>query len=66
MLGADTKKIRTLDSIKLIEYAYKNYEVIDIEKNIKEQFENWKYLNEKRIYINNTTDIQLSPQFNII
>ncbi len=46
------KKIRTLDSIKLIEYAYKNYEVIDIEKNIKEQFENWKYLNEKRIYIN--------------
>lgn len=52
VLGADTKKIRTLDSIKLIEYAYKNYEVIDIEKNIKEQFENWKYLNEKRIYIN--------------
>ena len=52
VLGADTKKIRTLDSIKLIEYEYKNYEVIDIEKNIKEQFENWKYLNEKRIYIN--------------
>ena len=52
VLGADTKKIRTLDSIKLIEYAYKNYEVIDIEKIIKEQFENWKYLNEKRIYIN--------------
>ena len=52
VLGADTKKNRTLDSIKLIEYAYKNYEVIDIEKNIKEQFENWKYLNEKRIYIN--------------
>ena len=52
VLGADTKKIRTLDSIKLIEYAYKNYEVIDIEKNIKEEFENWKYLNEKRIYIN--------------
>lgn len=52
VLGADTKKIRTLDSIKLIEYAYKNYEVIDIEKNIKEQFENWKYINEKRIYIN--------------
>ena len=52
VLGADTKKIRTLDSIKLIEYAYKNYEVIDIKKNIKEQFENWKYLNEKRIYIN--------------
>ena len=25
VLGADTKKIRTADSIKLIEYAYKNY-----------------------------------------
>ena len=38
VLGADTKKYRTSDSIKLIEYAYKNYEVIDIEKKIKEQF----------------------------
>ena len=52
VLGADTKKIRTSDSIKLIEYAYKNYQVIDIQKNIKEQFENWKYLNKNRIYIN--------------
>ena len=30
VLGADTKKYRTSDSIKLIEYAYKNYEVIDL------------------------------------
>lgn len=52
VLGADTKKYRTSDSIKLIEYAYKNYEVIDIEKKIKEQFENWKQLNCNRIYIN--------------
>ena len=52
VLGADTKKIRTQDSIKLIEYAYKNYQVVDIGKNIQEQFEKWKQLNEKRIYIN--------------
>lgn len=52
VLGADTKKIRTLDSIKLIEYAYKNYKVINIQEKINEQFENWKQLNEKRIYIN--------------
>ena len=32
VLGANTKKIRTQDSIKLIEYAYKNYQVVDIEK----------------------------------
>ncbi len=52
VLGADTKKIRTADSIKLIEYAYKNYEVVNVEKIVKEQFEKWKQLNEKRIYIN--------------
>lgn len=52
VLGADTKKIRTQDSIKLIEYAYKNYQVIDLEKIVQEQFENWKQLNEKCIYIN--------------
>ncbi len=52
VLGADTKKIRTSDSIKLIEYAYKNYEIVDIQKKIKEQFQNWKYLNQNRIYIN--------------
>ncbi len=52
ILGADTKKIRTSDSIKLIEYANQNYEVINIENKIKEKFENWKQLNVKRIYIN--------------
>lgn len=52
VLGADTKKIRTSDSVKLIEYANQNYEVINIENKIKEKFENWKQLNIKRIYIN--------------
>lgn len=52
VLGADTKKIRTGDSIKLINYAYKNYKVIDIQEVINEQFEKWKQLNQKRIYIN--------------
>ena len=52
VLGADTKKIRTSDSIKLIEYAYKNYQIINLEEVINKQFENWKQLNEGRIYIN--------------
>ena len=52
VLGADTKTIRTKDSIKLIEYAYQNYEIIDIGTIVKEQFEKWQQLNEKRIYIN--------------
>ncbi len=61
VLGADTKKIRTTDSIKLIEYAYKNYEVIDIQSVVEKQFESWKQLNENRIYVNKgkTSDVTL-------
>lgn len=51
VLGADTKKIRTTDSIKLIEYAYKNYTKINIEDIVKEKFDEWKSMNEKRIQI---------------
>lgn len=42
VLGADTKKFRTTDSIKLIEYTFKNYSNIDISKIINENFEHWK------------------------
>ena len=63
VLGADTKKIRTQDSMNLIEYTHKNYQVVNLEEIVKEKFENWKHLNEKRIYINkgktNQTHIQL-------
>ena len=52
VLGANTKKIRTQDSIKLIEYANRNYKVVDFKKNIEENFEKWKLLNQRRIYIN--------------
>lgn len=51
VLGADTKKIRTTDSIKLIEYAYKNYNYINIENIVKEKFDVWKSMNEKRILV---------------
>lgn len=52
IIGADTKKIRTSDSMKLIEYSFKNYQIINIKKKVEEQFEKWKELNEKRIIIN--------------
>ncbi len=42
VLGADTKKTRTSDSMKLIEYTYKNYEPIDISKLIRDEYEKWK------------------------
>lgn len=51
VLGADTKKIRTADSVKLIEYAYKNYRHINIENIVKEKFDTWKNINEKRIVV---------------
>lgn len=51
VLGADTKKIRTQDSIKLIEYTYKKYEIVNIEELIKEEYSNWCNVNEKRIKV---------------
>lgn len=55
VIGADTKKMRTSDSMKLIEYAYKNYQMVNIKEKVNEQFESWKQLNEKRISINKGT-----------
>lgn len=52
IIGADTKKIRTSDSMKLIEYSFKNYQIINIKQKVEEQFEKWKELNENRIIIN--------------
>lgn len=51
VLGADTKKIRTEDSIKLIEYAYENYKYLNIEDIVNEKFGNWKKINKKRIQV---------------
>ena len=52
VLGCDTKKQRTSDSTKLIEYAFQNYTRINLEEKIQNEFENWKQINSKRIYIN--------------
>lgn len=62
VLGADTKRIRTQDSINLIEYTHKNYQVVNLEEIIKEKFENWKQLNERRIYINKGKTNQIHIQ----
>lgn len=63
VLGADTKKIRTKDSIKLIEYVYSNYQLINLEEIINEEFDNWSKINKNRIHIykgkSNNVDIKL-------
>ena len=48
VLGADTKKFRTQDSVKLINYIFDNFKPVNIEKIINDNFENWKtkYLNK--------------------
>ena len=51
VLGADTKKIRTKDSVKLIEYAFSNYEYINIKEKIENKFEEWKNTQLKNIEI---------------
>ena len=51
VLGADTKKIRTQDSIKLIEYVFKNYDLVNIESKINDNFEEWKQANMHNIDI---------------
>ena len=51
VLGADTKKYRTKDSIELIEYTYKNYKQVNIKEIIVTKFEEWKKENEKNIKI---------------
>ena len=51
VLGADTKKIRTTDSVKLIEYSFENFYNIDIKTRIEEEFNNWKSINKGRINI---------------
>ena len=52
VLGADTKKIRTKDSINLIEYIYRNYEVVNLEELVNKEFEKWEKINVNRIVVN--------------
>ena len=51
VLGADTKKIRTKDSVKLIEYGFSSFKDLNIEENAKEEFENWNEINSGRMEI---------------
>ena len=51
VLGADTKKDRTKDSVKLIEYAFKNYKMIEIKDIIEEEREQWERINKEKIFI---------------
>ena len=53
VLGADTKKDRTKDSVNLIEYTFSKYKMYNLEEQIIKEFNKWKNINEKRILIIN-------------
>ena len=57
VLGADTKKFRTQDSIKLIEFAFKNYTYINANDIANKAFENWKKDNIENIYIDKSSSL---------
>lgn len=62
VLGADTKKDRTKDSIELIEYAYNNFELVNIKDKIQTEFENWKSCN----YNNFNIEKGISNNFDLV
>ena len=63
VLGSDTKKDRTKDSIELIEYAFKNFEMVNIKEKVLAEFENWKLCNSSSFVVNkgvsNNVDVVL-------
>ena len=52
IIGADTTEQRTADSIKLINYAYENFKIVNIKEIIENKFDKWKEINQGRIYVN--------------
>lgn len=52
VLGADTKKFRTQDSIKLINYIFDNFKSVNIKDLINNEFEKWKSENLNSFIIN--------------
>ena len=52
VLGADTKKFRTSDSVKLIEYAYSNFKNVPIKDMINNKYKQWEAECENDIVLN--------------
>lgn len=67
IIGADTSKQRTSDTIKLIKYASENYNIINIKEIVENKFNEWKNVNEGRIYVNkgikNQVKLELEEPF---
>lgn len=51
VLGCDTKKDRTLDSVKLIDYAFNNFTLVNADEIIRKDFNDWVNQNSRDINI---------------
>ena len=51
VLGCDTKKDRTMDSIKLINYAFNNFTLVNVDEIIRKDFNDWVNQNSRNINI---------------
>lgn len=59
VIQADTKKDRTKDSIKIINYIYDNFEKVNIKDIVNDKFKEWCNINKKRININKSVNNNL-------
>lgn len=51
VFGADTKKLRTKDSIALIEYSFKKFQQVNVKERVEQEFEKWQEKYGKEIEI---------------
>lgn len=63
VLGADTKKDRTKDSIELINYAFNNYDLFNIKEKIQSEFTNWVSFNSNSFAIAKGSSNSLNLEF---
>ena len=64
VLGADTKKDRGRDSIKIIEYTFSSYQMIDIGFMIHDTFDNLCNITEFDIYKGTNNDLRIKLENN--
>lgn len=52
IIGSNTTKDRSSDTIKLIQYANDKFDICNVKKILKDKFEQWLNINESRINVN--------------
>lgn len=64
VLGCDTKKDRTLDSINLINYIFNNFSVVNLKNLIEKNFEDWEKNSSTKFKIDKGTSSSLNLKLN--